>query len=155
MFHVDHFRRCFSLVILFICLIPSALAQIAFGNKQDSLAQRIESTSGILKLDAIQNFSEVYTDVRPEQVLNGTEVFAQVSQIIGQQPFFEKGALQIRFRESNTWTQIVGTNGYAQGHMFNFTSDSIQSDGRARKAGTSWFAYSDEISTQRAPFLGR
>lgn len=94
---------------------------------------------------------EHLAEARFVTVLNNSDVFAQVAQIVGQQPSFEKGALKVRFRESNMWTKIVGTNGYSQGHMFDITKDSILSDGKDRKAGTVWFVLSNATTSDITP----
>ena len=72
-------------------------------------------------------------------ILNGDELFVQLPQIVGQRPFFDTDSLKIRFRETNRWTRMVGTNGYALGLMLEIKNDSVLSPGIERKAETSWY----------------
>jgi len=72
-------------------------------------------------------------------ILNEEDLFVQLPQIVGQQPFFDPDSLKIRFRETNKWTRMVGTNGYALGLMIDIKNDSVLSNGLDRKAETSWY----------------
>jgi len=72
-------------------------------------------------------------------ILNNEDLFVQLPQIIGQRPFFESDSLKIRFRETNRWTRMVGTNGYAIGLMLDIKNDSVLSPGTDQKAETSWY----------------
>lgn len=72
-------------------------------------------------------------------ILNEEDLFVQLPQIVGQRPYFESDSLKIRFRETNLWTRMVGTNGYALGLMIDVKNDSVLSNGLDRKAETSWY----------------
>lgn len=83
---------------------------------------------------------EHVADVQFLTVLDGSEVFGQISQIIGQAPAREEDGLKIRFRSHNKWTMIAGTNGYFTGMMVDFVTDSVNTPSE-RKNGASWFVY--------------
>jgi len=72
-------------------------------------------------------------------IANGTEVFAQTVQIIGQAPDLNSSDIKMRFREQNKWVKMAGTNGYSTGLMVNYLQDTLVNYGQDRKAGTSWY----------------
>ncbi|NRB48625.1 MAG: hypothetical protein HRU41_13190 [Saprospiraceae bacterium] len=72
-------------------------------------------------------------------IANGTEVFAQSVQIIGQAPDLNGPDLKMRFREENQWVRMAGTNGYSTSLMTNFIQDTLVNYGQDRQAGTSWY----------------
>lgn len=84
---------------------------------------------------------EHVADVQFLTIQDNQEVFAQISQIIGQAPAREDDGLKIRFRTANKWTTIRGTNGYTTALMVDYLADSLANAPRDNKSGTSWYAY--------------
>lgn len=84
---------------------------------------------------------EHLADVQFLTILDNTEVFGQIEQIIGQAPAREDDGNKVRFRTHNTWTKIAGTNGYSVGLMVDYINDSIPNPPGDRKQGASWFVF--------------
>lgn len=84
---------------------------------------------------------EHLADVQFLTILDNTEVFGQIAQIIGQAPAREEDGNKVRFRTHNTWTKIAGTNGYSVGLMVDYINDSIPNPPGDRKQGASWFVF--------------
>ncbi|MBO3700520.1 hypothetical protein [Roseivirga sp. E12] len=78
-------------------------------------------------------------------IIDGEEVFAQITQIIGQAPARERDGTKIRFRTNNKWTSIRGTNGYATGLMVDYLADTLAGTPADSKRGTSWFVYKKKV----------
>ncbi|MEM8847249.1 MAG: hypothetical protein AAGD17_09130 [Bacteroidota bacterium] len=70
-------------------------------------------------------------------ILNDSEVYAQMSPIIGQNPLIEKDTTNILFRNTQ-WNIIVGTNGFSDRLTMSLSQDTILSQNQ-RKMNVSWF----------------
>ncbi len=93
---------------------------------------------------------EHVADAQFLSILDGDEVFAQITQIIGQAPAREANGIKIRFRTNNKWTAIRGTNGYSTGLMVDYMADTLSNMPRDSKRGTSWFVYTKK-SPEKSP----
>lgn len=93
---------------------------------------------------------EHLADVQFLTILDNTEVFGQIEQIIGQAPAREEDGNKVRFRTHNTWTKIAGTNGYSVGLMVDYINDSIPNLPGDRKQGASWFVFSKRKNPRTA-----
>jgi len=91
---------------------------------------------------------EHLADAQFLSILDGDEVFAQITQIVGQAPAREKDGTKIRFRTNNKWTAIRGTNGYSTGLMVDYMADTLSSIPVDSKRGTSWFVYTKKTPTK-------
>jgi len=117
---------------------------VLWGNKKKLLAAARKGVpirigwGGSLRRDSTKTL-EHYGEGMFVTILNGEHLFVQLPQIVGQRPYFESDSLKIRFRETNRWTRMVGTNGYALGLMLDIQKDSVLSNGLDRKAETSWY----------------
>ena len=84
-------------------------------------------------------------------ILDGKEVFGQITPILGQAPRVEGDSMMIRFREENHWTMIAGTNGYFTALLTNYLKDSIVGGGEDRYRATTWYALYPEHDLQLEP----
>ena len=89
---------------------------------------------------------EHVADAKFLTIMDEEEVFAQVDPIIGQQPVRDGDTLKIRFRNSNKWTKIAGTNGYSTALMIDYLNDSLVNPGNDRRAATFWYMYKVPVS---------
>ncbi len=85
------------------------------------------------------NRVEHTADAQFMTILDGKEVFAQITPIVGQAPTLRGDSLRIRFRINNHWTKIAGTNGYSTALMTDYLNDSIVGGGDDRYAATTWY----------------
>ncbi|WP_139135233.1 hypothetical protein [Roseivirga sp. 4D4] len=107
--------------------------RIGFGGRS-----RIDSTRSV----------EHVADAQFLSILDGDEVFAQITQIIGQAPAREADGTKIRFRTNNKWTTIRGTNGYSTGLMVDYMADTLVGQPGDGRGATSWFVYIKETSNK-------
>ncbi len=92
---------------------------------------------------------EHVADAKFLTIMDNGEVFAQIDPIIGQRPVRDGDTLKIRFRNSNKWVKIAGTNGYSTALMIDYLNDSLVNPGRDGRAGTLWYVYtSGSISSE-------
>ncbi len=124
-----------------------------YGNKSDLIdavrgGYRVRvGWGGKLRRDTTKTIEHL-SEVAFLTILNGKEVFAQLPQVVGQQPVFIEDSLKVQFREDTNWTKIVGTNGYSTGRMINVLKDTLMQYGIDGKTKVSWFVY-DSISTTK------
>lgn len=104
---------------------------------------------GRSQMDTTRSVEHV-ADAQFLSILDGNEVFAQITQIIGQAPAREADGTKIRFRTNNKWTAIRGTNGYSTGLMIDYMADSLSNMPADSKRGTSWFVYTKEVPRKSA-----
>ncbi|MTI31222.1 hypothetical protein [Xanthovirga aplysinae] len=121
-----------------------------FGNKKD-LIKAVRNGYPIrigwgarLKSDTTKSVEHVI-DADFLTVVNGTEVFAQIHPIIGQRPDLNK--LTIKYRNSNKWSTMVGTNGYSDRLDVNYLNDSISSHENIYW-GSSWYVNYPSITSE-------
>ncbi len=84
----------------------------------------------------------------------GEEVFAQIPSIIGQNPSFTPDSLTLKFRPTNKWTLIVGTNGFSNAMMIDYMKNNVEGNRSDRRRSATWFVnYNSPIIEKNArPF---
>ena len=75
------------------------------------------------------------------------EVFAQIPTIVGQNPTLDGDTLKMRFRASNHWTKMSGTNGYTTAFMTDYQNDIIVSGNNDKRRSTTWYVEYPCLST--------
>lgn len=95
---------------------------------------------------------EHVADAQFLSILDGQEVFAQISPIRGQAPFGTLDSMGIQFRPENIWTTIKGSNGYSSNLMFNYVADTLNNMGNERPQGISWYAFYSNLEKVKPYF---
>lgn len=95
---------------------------------------------------------EHVADAKFLTIMDNTEVFAQIDPIIGQRPVRDGDTLKMRFRNSNKWVKMAGSNGYSTALMIDYLNDTLVNPGRDNRAGTWWYVYiSSESTSEEKP----
>ena len=124
-----------------------------FGEKQELLNAVRNGNSvkigfgGQLRRDTTLTIEHVF-EAHFFTILNDSEVYAQMSPIIGQNPLIEKDTTNILFRNTQ-WNIIVGTNGFSDRLTMSLSQDTILSQNQ-RKMNVSWFVKKGDGQSKNA-----
>ena len=122
-------------------LVNDAAGEVLFGSKQklvDAVRLGFPVRLGFGG-QPIEHFAEAnFLTIADGNIVKG-EVFAQISTIVGQIPTMEQDSFKMRFRTSNHWTKMAGTNGYATAFMTDYHADTLVGGGNDRYRSTTWY----------------
>ncbi len=89
------------------------------------------------KTDTLKSMEHI-ADAQFLSIVNGTELFGQISEILGQKPYLDADTVRIDLKHQNKWTMLVGTNGEISTLYREFRSEEIIESRQANR-GVTWY----------------